>query len=153
MGVAVSLVVVAGIVFLYGHALRVNQTTVALSLLLAILAVSAVWGILVSAFMSVVAMLAFNYFFLPPVGTFTIADPQNWVALSAFLIVAVIASNLSAAAQDRARAELARRREMARLFEQVAKNSLGEVVMATPAISSGVLYFRTAKNIIAVGTK
>ena len=39
--------------------------------------------------MSVVAMLAFNYYFLPPVGTLTVADPQNWVALFAFLVVAV----------------------------------------------------------------
>ncbi|HVH59877.1 MAG TPA: DUF4118 domain-containing protein [Candidatus Sulfotelmatobacter sp.] len=68
LGVIVSLLVVAGIVLAYRHVLRVNQTTVALSFLLAILAVSAVWGMLISAFMSVVAMLAFNYYFLPPVG-------------------------------------------------------------------------------------
>jgi len=40
-----------------------------------------------------------------------------------------------------------------RTFEQIAKNPLGEVVMATPAISSGVIYFRTQKNIVAIGTK
>ena len=84
-GLLVSLVAVAGIVLFYRHVLRVNQTTVALSFLLAILAVSAVWGMAVSAFMSIAAMLAFNYYFLPPVGTLTIADPQNWVALFAFL--------------------------------------------------------------------
>src|SRR5438034_2217824 len=85
-GVAASLVVLAGIIVFYRHVLRVNQTTVALSFLLAILAVSAVWGMAVSVFMSVLAMLSFNYFFLPPVGTFTVVDPQNWVALFAFLI-------------------------------------------------------------------
>ena len=53
-------------------------------------------------------MLTFNFFFLPPVGTFTIADPQNWIALFAFLVVAVIASKLSAAAQSRAREAIAR---------------------------------------------
>lgn len=63
MGLAVSLAAVAAIVLLYRHVIRVNQTTVALSFLLAILAVSAVWGMAVSAFMSVVAMLSFNYFF------------------------------------------------------------------------------------------
>ena len=62
-------------------------------------------------------MLALNFFFLPPVGTFTIADPQNWVALFAFLVVAVIASNLSAAAQERAREAIARRNEVTRLFD------------------------------------
>src|SRR5215469_5631364 len=92
MGVVVSLIAVAGIILLYRKVLSVNQTTVALSFLLAILAVSAVWGILVSAFMSVVAMLAFNYFFLPPIGTFTIADPQNWVALFAFLVTSITGS-------------------------------------------------------------
>jgi fatty-acid desaturase len=83
LGAVVSLLVVAGIVLAYRH-VRVNQTTVALSFLLTILAVSAVWGMLVSAFMSMVAMLAFNYFFLPRVGTLTIADPQNWVAMLTF---------------------------------------------------------------------
>jgi hypothetical protein len=72
-----SITIVAGIAFLYRQVLLVNQTTVALTLLLAILAVSAVWGMAVSVFMSVVAMLVFNYEFLPPIGTFTIADPQN----------------------------------------------------------------------------
>ena len=76
LGAVVSLLVVGGIVLAYRHVLRVNQTTVALSFLLAILAVSAVWGMLVSAIMSVVAMLAFNYYFLPPVRTLTIADPN-----------------------------------------------------------------------------
>ena len=35
-------------------------------------------------------MLILNFFFLPPVGTFTIADPQNWIALIVFLVVAVV---------------------------------------------------------------
>jgi two-component system, OmpR family, sensor histidine kinase KdpD len=125
MGVAASLVVVAGIVFLYGHALRVNQTTVALSFLLAILAVSAVWGILVSAFMSVVAMLAFNYFFLPPLGNFTIADPQNWVALFAFLVTSITGSQLSSRIRKQADEAHQRRREVERLYG-LSRQLLGE---------------------------
>ncbi len=62
-------------------------------------------------------MLCFNFFFLPPVGTLTIADPQNWVALAAFLVVSVVASNLSARARARADEALARRAELARLFD------------------------------------
>src|ERR1700721_1754509 len=92
VGIAVSLAVIAGISLLFKHALHVNQTTVALSFLLAILAVSAVWGMVVSVFMSFSAMLLFNYFFLPPIRTFTIVDPQNWVALSAFLITSIVGS-------------------------------------------------------------
>src|SRR5689334_4245425 len=95
VGVAVSLAVLAGIILFYRDVVHVNQTTVALSFLLAILAVSAVWGMAVSAFMSLLAMLSFNYFFLPPVGTFTITDPQNWVALFAFLTTAITGSQLS----------------------------------------------------------
>src|SRR6202022_2166096 len=96
VGVGLSLAAVAGITFVYRHLLHVNQTTAALSFLLAILAVSAVWGMAVSVFMSVVAMLTFNYLFLPPVGNFSIADPQNWVALGAFLVTSIMGSQLSA---------------------------------------------------------
>jgi two-component system sensor histidine kinase KdpD len=47
-------------------------------------------------------MVAFNFFFLPPVGTFTVIDPQNWVALFTFLAVSLVASRLSSVARDRA---------------------------------------------------
>jgi two-component system sensor histidine kinase KdpD len=62
-------------------------------------------------------MLVFNYFFLPPVGTLTIADPQNWVALFVFLAVSLVASSLSAAVRARAGEAVARRDELARLFD------------------------------------
>src|SRR6266581_505674 len=114
-GLAVSLIVVAGIVVFYRHVLEVNQTTVALSFLLAILAVSAVWGMAVSLFMSVLAMLSFNYFFLPPVGTFTIAVPQNRVALFAFLVTSITGSQLSPRVRPGADEVDERRREVDRL--------------------------------------
>ena len=95
----------------------VSPTTVALALLLIVLGTATLARLRIAILVSVVAMLTLNFFFLPPVGTFTIADPQNWIALFAFLIVAVIASNLSAAAQDRAREAIARRNEVTRLFD------------------------------------
>jgi len=113
---AAAFAIVAGIVLVYRRVLPVNVTTVALTLLLAILAVSTFWGMAVSVAMSVVAMLAFNYYFLPPVGTLTIADPQNWVALTAFLVVAVIASHLSTTARQRAADALARQRDIGKLY-------------------------------------
>ncbi len=125
LGAVVSLLVVAGIVLVYRHVLRVNQTTVALSFLLAILAVSAVWGMLVSAFMSVVAMLAFNYYFLPPVRTLTIADPQNWVALFAFLVTSITGSRLSSRIRKEADEAHQRRREVERLYG-FSRQLLGE---------------------------
>jgi two-component system sensor histidine kinase KdpD len=83
---------------------------------LAVLVVSASWGLRLAIFLSVIATLAYNFFFLPPVGTFTIADPQNWIALFTFLLTAVIASQLS----ERARRETAnatnRRRELEQLY-------------------------------------
>src|SRR5436853_3540271 len=124
-GVAASLVVLAGIIVFYRHVLRVNQTTVALSFLLAILAVSAVWGMAVSVFMSVLAMLSFNYFFLPPVGTFTITDPQNWVALLAFLFTAITGSQLSSRIHKEADEAHRRRREVERLYD-FSRQLLGE---------------------------
>jgi len=113
---ASALAIIIGITFFYRRILTVNQTTVALSFLLAILAVSTFWGFTVSAFMSVAAMLAFNYFFLPPVGTFTIADPQNWAALFAFLATSLIASQLAARVRREADEAQQRRSEIERLY-------------------------------------
>jgi two-component system sensor histidine kinase KdpD len=124
-GFAVSIVIVSGIAFLYRQILQVNQTTVALTLLLAILAVSAVWGMAVSVFMSVVAMLVFNYEFLPPIGKLTIADPQNWVALGAFLVTSLVGSQLSAKIRKEADEAIGRRRETERLY-QFSQKLLGE---------------------------
>jgi two-component system sensor histidine kinase KdpD len=124
-GFALSLAIVGGIAFLYRQVLVVNQTTVALTLLLAILAVSAVWGMAVSVFMSVAAMLVFNYEFLPPVGALTIADPQNWVALGAFLVTSIMGSQLSARIRKEADEAISRRREIERLYK-FSQKLLGE---------------------------
>src|ERR1700688_750005 len=125
MGIAVSLAAVAGITFAYRHMLHANQTTVALSFLLAILAVSAVWGMTVSVVMSLAAVVAFNYFFLPPVGTLTIADPQNWVALFAFLVSSIMGSQLSSRIRKEADEAHRRRREVERLY-RFSRKLLGE---------------------------
>jgi two-component system, OmpR family, sensor histidine kinase KdpD len=108
--------IVLGIALLYHKVLPVNATTVALTFLLAILAVSTVWGMAVAVAMSVAAMLAFNYFFLPPTGTFRVADPENWVALLAFLVVAVISSHLSTRARQKAADASARQRDVEKLY-------------------------------------
>jgi two-component system sensor histidine kinase KdpD len=95
----------------------VSPTTAALALLLVVLGAATLARLRTAIVVSLIAMLTLNFFFFPPVGTFTIVDPQNWIALFAFLVVAVIASNLSAAAQDRAREAIARRNEVTRLFD------------------------------------
>lgn len=111
-----ALALVFAITFFYRRVLPVNQTTVALTFVLAILTVSTIWGFAVSAFMSVAAMLAFNYYFLPPVGTFTISDPQNWAALVTFLASSLIASQLAARVRKEADEALRRRHELERLY-------------------------------------
>ena len=111
-----STVAVLLIVLLYRLVHVGNPTTVALTFLLTVLIVSAVWGLDASVVTAIAATLAFNFFFLPPIGTFTIADPQNWVALFAFLVTAVIASQLSTRAQREALNANERRREIERLY-------------------------------------
>jgi two-component system sensor histidine kinase KdpD len=75
---------------------------VALVFLTGVLASAVSYGLLPALYASVASMLAFNFFFLPPVHTFTIADPENVVALFFFLIVALIASNLTARVRSQA---------------------------------------------------
>jgi two-component system sensor histidine kinase KdpD len=113
-----SLAAVAAVTAAYTSWLNVtNATTVALSFLLVVLVVAATSRLWVAVMTSFAAMLCFNFFFLPPVGTFTIADPRNWVALFAFLAVSLVASHLSSVARARTEEALARRDEVARLFD------------------------------------
>jgi two-component system sensor histidine kinase KdpD len=60
------------------------------------------FGLWPALFACVLSVLAFNFFFLPPIYTFTIADPESVVALLFFLIVAIIASNLTARVRNQA---------------------------------------------------
>ena len=96
---------------------RPNPTIAALLLLLVVLASATYSHLRVSIGISVAAMFAFNFFLLPPFHTLAIADPQNWVALFVFVIVAIIASQLSAAVRQRASEAEARRMEVTRLFD------------------------------------
>lgn len=107
----------AAIVAIYRLVAPITPTTVALTLLLYILVLAARWGLRYAILASIAASACFNFFFLPPVGTFTIAETQNWVALFAFLGTALIASHLSNRIQTEARQSKARERELAVLFE------------------------------------
>jgi two-component system sensor histidine kinase KdpD len=94
-----------------------NPTIAALLLLLVILITATAVRIRMAIGISVSATLAFNFFLLPPFYTLTLAEPQNWVALFVFLVVAVIASQLSAAVRASANEAVGRRNELARLFD------------------------------------
>ncbi|HEY2380196.1 MAG TPA: ATP-binding protein [Terriglobia bacterium] len=116
--VCASLGVIAGIAFFYSRVFTdVNSTTVAMTFLLAILAIATAWGLREAIVASIAGMFCFNFFWLPPYYTLTVADPQNWVALTAFLITAVVASQLSASAKQRAVEATRRQQEMERLYD------------------------------------
>lgn len=132
-----SLVAAAiGVITAVDFKLDVNHTTVALMFLVTVLLTSAYWGLRYAVVMAIGATAAFNFFFLPPVGTFTIADPQNWVALFAFLVTALVASNLAERARREAEAAKQRRREVERLFglsqRLLASENVLELLNALP---------------------
>ncbi len=123
LGYVVAVVVIsvatAALKIFGGH---VNPTTVALVLLLIILFVAAAWGSKPAVLAAILGAACFNFFFLPPVGTFTIADPENWIALVAFLITAITAGQLSASARRRAAEADATRQEIERLYSELQES-------------------------------
>ena len=98
---------------------HINSTTVAIVLLLVVLFIATLWGSKPAILASLLGMACFNFFFLPPVGTFNISDPDNLVALFAFLITAMTAGQLSSNARRRAKEANAGRREIERLYKEL----------------------------------
>jgi two-component system sensor histidine kinase KdpD len=131
--IGASLALVAFVTAFYVSLVQVNPTTIAVSYLVVILLIATQWGIAESTVASVAAVLCFNFFFLPPVGTFTIADPQNWVALVAFLLTAIIASQVSGRARQRNIDALARQRDLERLYALSRALLLSEGSASIPA--------------------
>ncbi|HEV8579176.1 MAG TPA: DUF4118 domain-containing protein [Thermoanaerobaculia bacterium] len=116
---------VLALVTLIGRGSGANATTAGFLYLIAVLALAAWGGWAVGAVASVVATLCFNYFFFPPHGTLTIADPANWVALCSFLVASAVASRLVATARRQAEEAQRRRREVEVLYEE-RERLLGE---------------------------
>jgi two-component system sensor histidine kinase KdpD len=98
---------------------HINSTTVALVLLLVVLLVATRWGARPAVLASLLGVVCFNVFYLPPVGRLTIDAPDNWIALFAFLITAVVAGQLWARAKRRAEEADAGRREIERLYSEL----------------------------------
>ena len=97
----------------------VSLTTVALSFLLLVLGTAIVWGRVPALVASVLSALCFNFFFIPPVHTLTIAAPENWVALIVYLITSLTVGQLSAVARQRARIAESQKEEIQRLYENL----------------------------------
>jgi two-component system sensor histidine kinase KdpD len=96
-----------------------SETTVALALLLVVLGTATVARLAIAIATSLAAVLLFNFFFLPPYGTLTISDPENWVAFGAFVITALIAGQISGYARRRAEESEARQQEIERLYDEL----------------------------------
>ena len=106
----------AGIVALYHYFNKANNTTVSLSLLLFVLMFAGSWGLRYAIVASLAAALIFDYYFIPPIGTFTIGDTQNWVAFFAFLGTALYASHLASRIREESHEADTRRLESEMLY-------------------------------------
>jgi two-component system sensor histidine kinase KdpD len=133
------------VVLVYRRILDVNQTTVALTFLVMVQMAAFGWGLIYSVGLSIVCTLLYNYFFLPPIGSFTIADPQNWIALLAFLASAIFISKLSE--NERRQTELSevRRKEMERLYEfsnqLLMEENVHDVASHSPRVVASIFAF------------
>jgi two-component system sensor histidine kinase KdpD len=114
--IAAAIGLVAAITFVFFRVIPVNASTAGFVFLIGVLVIGANWGLTESITGSLFAVLCFNYYFLPPILNFTIADPQNWVALFAFLVTSITASRLASQARHRAREAQERQEEMERLY-------------------------------------
>ena len=111
--------------------------------LLAVLTVAIAWGLAYAVFVSVASMLAFNFFFLPPLYTLTLQDSRNWFALLVFVVTAVVVSELASRSRRRAEeAEHALRalQELTAEREQLAQEAVeAEAFRRSDAMKTAIL--------------
>ncbi|HEX6442720.1 MAG TPA: ATP-binding protein [Stellaceae bacterium] len=145
LGSAAAVLVALGTGFLIER--FIGLQSVLLVFLMAILASAILWGLLPSLVACVLSVLAFNFFLVPPVYTFAIADPDNAVALFFFLLVAVIVSNLTAATRTQIVIARSRARTTAALYAFSRKlagiGTLDDLLWATAYQVSSMLAVRT----------
>ena len=101
-----------------GRAMNLNPNTTGFAFLIVVLLSSLRGGLLVGTAASIMATLCYNYFFFPPLYTFTIHDASNWVALAAFLVTSVVVSRLVIAARIEADRAEQRRHELEMLYTE-----------------------------------
>src|SRR5258707_2270937 len=143
-GYGVSLVGTAAVPgFLIPFRGHINSTTVALAFLLIVLFAAILWGSRPALLASLLGVVCFNFFFIPPVHTFTISDPQNWVALAVFFITALTVGQLSARARRRATEAEAQKSEIKQLYEDLQtafdRASEAEAVKRSERLKSALL--------------
>ena len=94
------------------YSLHTNLSTAGSVEMLLVLLVALRWGFLQATLVSLTVIFCLNYLFVPPIFTFTVADPQNWVALFTYEITALLVSSLSSKVQSHA-GQVERQRERA----------------------------------------
>ncbi len=133
------------VVLVYRRILHVNQTTVALTFLVMVQMAAFRWGLVYSVCLSVGCTLLYNFFFLPPIGSFTIADPQNWIALISFLGSAIFISKISENERRQTALSEVRRNELQRLYEfsnqLLMEENLHDVASHAPHVVASIFAF------------
>ena len=140
--VAFSLAIIAGITGVCSRLSGINATTAGFVYLLGILLIAAAWELMEALAASAAAMICYSFYFLPPVGRFAISDPQNWIALFAFIATALVASHLSDRARRRAVEAKSRQQETERLYE------LSRAILLTG--TAGPIGFQVAQNLARI---
>lgn len=138
--------IAALLVFIFSRLLHVNQTTVALAFLVLILVTAYRWRLAYSVYLSVLCTFLYNFFFLPPVGRLTVADPQNWVAMTVFLCTSALVSQLSNRERRQAETSEMRRRDVELLYrfsqKLLVQDEVNDLARSTPSIIASVFGFR-----------
>jgi two-component system sensor histidine kinase KdpD len=141
---AVAVAIVTGAIELFKP--YVPVLSLGVLYLFAVLPIAVVYGLPLAIVVSIASMLAFNWFHLPPVHTFTLADSENWFALAVYLATAVVVSDLAARARRRAASAEQRERESSLLAELATDLLIGRDL----EVEIGEIGSRTA---VVLGTK
>jgi Domain of unknown function (DUF4118) len=104
--------------------------------LFAVLPIAVVWGPLHAVFVGIASMLAFNFFFLPPVHTLTLAERSNWLALAVYLTTAIVVGSLASRVRRRRDEAVQREREAALLADIAADNGVSSGAEAEKSLQT-----------------
>src|SRR5262245_19315169 len=145
LGSAAAVAIALGIGLLLTQFIAVQS--ISFVFLTAVIASAIAWGLWPSLFTAVLSMLAYNFFFLPPLYTLTVADPENVLALFCFLILALIVSNLTARTRSQMVTARSRAKTTAELYAFSRKvagiGALDDLLWATAYQISSMLKVRT----------
>jgi two-component system, OmpR family, sensor histidine kinase KdpD len=143
----VAVAAVTAIVYLFRSSVPVLSLGVLY--LFAVLPIAVVWGRAFSIAVALASMLAFNFFFLPPVHTFTLVDDRDWFALAVYLVTAIVVSDLASRARRRAAEAEQREREETLLAELsialLQGEEIGQQLDRIAQATAGVLGVRTGR--------